>query len=85
MFPSSCSFIVDGLAFCCGCSHYMFRPTWPSSGVQDILLFSPEGICFAAFLAFVVCYIMQFLICACFVFINFHFHVCVFWFFTFPC
>jgi hypothetical protein len=26
--PSSCSFIVDGLAFCCGCSHYMFRPTW---------------------------------------------------------
>jgi hypothetical protein len=31
--PSSCSFIVDGLAFCCGCSHYMFRPTWPSSGV----------------------------------------------------
>jgi hypothetical protein len=31
--PSSCSFIVDGLVFCCGCSHYMFRPTWPSSGV----------------------------------------------------
>jgi hypothetical protein len=31
--PSACSFIVDGLAFCCRCSHYMFRPTWPSSGV----------------------------------------------------
>jgi Fe-S-cluster containining protein len=24
--PSACSFIVDGLAFCCRCSHYMFRP-----------------------------------------------------------
>jgi hypothetical protein len=31
--PSACSFIVDGLVFCCRCSHYMFRPTWPSSGV----------------------------------------------------
>jgi hypothetical protein len=31
--PSSCSFIVDGLAVCCGWSHYMFRPIWPSSGV----------------------------------------------------
>jgi hypothetical protein len=31
--PFSCSFIVDGLAFCCRCSHYMFRLTWPSSGV----------------------------------------------------
>jgi hypothetical protein len=23
----------NGIAFCCGCSHYMFRPTWPSSSV----------------------------------------------------
>jgi hypothetical protein len=29
----------------------MFRPTWPSSGVYDISLFIPEGICFAAFVA----------------------------------
>jgi hypothetical protein len=36
--PSACSFIVNGLAFCCRCSHYMFRPTWPSSGVYDISL-----------------------------------------------
>jgi hypothetical protein len=27
------SFIVDCLAVCCGWSHYMFRPTWPSSSV----------------------------------------------------
>jgi hypothetical protein len=52
--PSACSFIVNGLAFCCRCSHYMFRPTWPSSGVY-ISLFIPEGICFAAFVAFVAC------------------------------
>jgi hypothetical protein len=45
----------------------MFRPTWPSSGVYDILVFIPEGICFAVFVAFVACcYIMQFLICVCF-------------------
>jgi hypothetical protein len=44
--PSACIFIVDGLAFCCRCSDYMFRPTWPSLGVYDISLFSPEGICF---------------------------------------
>jgi hypothetical protein len=31
----------------------MFWPTWPSSGVYDILHFSPEGIYFAAFVAFV--------------------------------
>jgi hypothetical protein len=31
----------------------MFQPTWPSSGVYDISLFIPEGICFAAFVAFV--------------------------------
>jgi hypothetical protein len=31
----------------------MFRPTWPSSGVYDVSLFIPEGICFAAFVAFV--------------------------------
>jgi hypothetical protein len=43
--PSACSFIVDGLAFCCRCSHYMFQPTWPSSGAYDISLFIPEGIC----------------------------------------
>jgi hypothetical protein len=61
--PSACSFIVDGLAFCCPCSHYMFRPTWLSSGGYDISLFIPEGICFAAFVAFVACgYTMQFLI-----------------------
>jgi hypothetical protein len=38
------------------------------------------------FVAFVACYIMQFLICVCFccVFVNFHFHVCVYGFFTFP-
>jgi hypothetical protein len=42
--PSACSFIVDGLAFCCRCSHYIFRPTWPSSGVCYISLFIPEGI-----------------------------------------
>jgi hypothetical protein len=61
--PSACSFIVDGLAFFCRSSHYMFRPTWPSSGVYDISLFIPEGICFAVFVAFVACcYIMQFLI-----------------------
>jgi hypothetical protein len=29
--------------------------------VYDVLLFSPEGICFADFVAFVACYIMQFL------------------------
>jgi hypothetical protein len=41
----------------------MFRPTWPSSGLYDISLFIPEGICFAAFVAFVACcYSMQFLI-----------------------
>jgi hypothetical protein len=39
MLPSACSFIVDGLTFSCRCSHYMFRPTWPSSGVYDISLF----------------------------------------------
>jgi hypothetical protein len=62
--PSACSFIVDGLAFCCRCSHYMFRLTWPSSGVYDLSLFIPEGICFAPFVAFVACrYTMQFLIC----------------------
>jgi hypothetical protein len=44
--------------------HYMFWPTWPSSGVYDVSLFSPEGICFAAFVAFVARgYTMQFLIC----------------------
>jgi hypothetical protein len=37
----------------------MFRLTWPSSGVYDILLFIPEGICFAVFVAFVACYIMH--------------------------
>jgi hypothetical protein len=77
--PSACSFIVDGLAFCCRCSHYMFRPTWPSSSVYDILLFIPEGICFAVFVAFVACcYIMQFLIrvCFCCVSVNFHILVC---------
>jgi hypothetical protein len=38
----------------------MFRPTWPSSGVYDIFIFIPEGICFAVFVAFVACcYIMQ--------------------------
>jgi hypothetical protein len=47
--PSACSFIVDGLALFCQCSHYMFRPTWPSSGVYDIFLFIPEGFCFAVF------------------------------------
>jgi hypothetical protein len=43
--------------FCCLCcmQHYMFRPTWPSSGVYDIYFFIPEGICFAAFVAFVAC------------------------------
>jgi hypothetical protein len=58
----------------------MFWPTWPSSGVYDILLFIPEGICFAVFVAFVACcYIMQFLICVCFccVSVNFHILVCV--------
>jgi hypothetical protein len=41
----------------------MFRPTWPSSGVYDVSLFIPEGICFAAFVAFVARgYTMQFLI-----------------------
>jgi hypothetical protein len=41
----------------------MFWPAWPSSGVYDISLFIPEGICFAAFVA---CgYTMQFLICVC--------------------
>jgi hypothetical protein len=39
MLPSACSFIVDGLAFCCRCSHYMFRPTWPSSGVCVCMIF----------------------------------------------
>jgi hypothetical protein len=51
-----------------------------------LYFFSPEGICFAAFVAFVACYIMQFLICVCFfccVSVNFHFHVCVFGFFRF--
>jgi hypothetical protein len=44
--------------------HYMFRPTWPTSGVYDVSLFIPEGICFAAFVAFVERgYTMQFLIC----------------------
>jgi hypothetical protein len=44
----------------------MFRPTWPSSSVYDISLFIPEGICFAAFVAFVACgYTMQFIICVC--------------------
>jgi hypothetical protein len=82
------NFIVDGLAFFCRCSHYMFRPTWPSSGVYDILLFIPEGICFAVFVAFVACcYIMQFLICVCFccVSVNFHILVCVFGFLAFSC
>jgi hypothetical protein len=33
--------------------HYMFRPTWPSSGVYDVSLFYiPEWICFAVFVAF---------------------------------
>jgi hypothetical protein len=40
----------------------MFRPTWPSSGVYDILLFIPEGICFAVFVAFVACYSILFYI-----------------------
>jgi hypothetical protein len=76
--PSACSFIVDGLVFFCRCSHYMFRPIWPSSGVYDILLFSPEGICFAAFVAFVACcYIMQFLICVCFCCVSVNFHILV--------
>jgi hypothetical protein len=52
----------------------MFRPTWPSSGVYDISLFIPEGICCAAFVAFVACcYSMQFLfVFVCFVSVNFH-------------
>jgi hypothetical protein len=86
--PSACSFIVDGLAFFCRCSHYMFRPTWLSSGVYDILLFILEGICFAVFVAFVACcYIVQFLICVCFccVSVNFHILVCVFGFLAFLC
>jgi hypothetical protein len=34
--------------------------------VYDISLFIPEGICLAAFVAFVACgYTMQFLICVC--------------------
>jgi hypothetical protein len=33
--------------------HYMFRPTWPSSGEYYVSLFYiPEGICFAVFVAF---------------------------------
>jgi hypothetical protein len=81
--PSACSFIVDGLAFSCRCSHYIFLPTWPSSGVYDVSLFIPEGICFAAFVAFVVRgYTIQFLICVffCCVFVNFLILVCVFGF-----
>jgi hypothetical protein len=63
----------------------MFRPKWPSSSVYDILLFIPEGICFAVFVA--CCYIMQFLIfvCFCCVSVNFHILVCVFGFLAFPC
>jgi hypothetical protein len=64
----------------------MFWPTWPSSGVYDISLFIPEGICFAAFVAFVACgYSMQFLICVCFccVSVSFHILVCVFGFLAF--
>jgi hypothetical protein len=64
----------------------MFRPTWSSSGVYDISLFIPEGICFAVFVAFVACgYTMQFLICVCFccVSVNFHILVCVFAFLPF--
>jgi hypothetical protein len=60
----------------------MFRPTWPSSGVYDVSLFIPEGICFAAFVA--RGYTMQFLICVfCCVFVRFLILVCVFAFLPF--
>jgi hypothetical protein len=35
MLPSACSFIV----FVFTVFHYMFRPTWQSSGVWDVLIF----------------------------------------------
>jgi hypothetical protein len=35
MFPSACSFIV--LVFTV--FHYMFRPSWPSSSLNDIFIF----------------------------------------------
>jgi hypothetical protein len=65
-----------------------FQTKVPESNT-DVLAarINPEGICFAAFVAFVACYtvIMLFLTCVCFCcdFVNFHFHVCVFGFFTF--
>jgi hypothetical protein len=60
----------------------MFRPTWPSSGVYDVLLFIPEGICFAAFVAFsyMWLYFARFHLCfsVVFFFVNFLIFVCVF-------
>jgi hypothetical protein len=34
--------------------HYMFRPTWPSSSVYDILFYIAEGICFCCLFLHVV-------------------------------
>jgi hypothetical protein len=71
-------FVVDVHTTCFGLHGHL-------QVLKIFLLFSPEGICFAAFVAFVACYIMQFLICVCFccVSVNFHILVCVFWFFHF--
>jgi hypothetical protein len=65
--------------------HYMFRPTWPSSGVYDISLFIPEGISFAAFVAHscTCSYFARSHLCFSVVFVSFLILVCVFAFLPF--
>jgi hypothetical protein len=48
MLPSACSFIVLVVTVL----HYMFRPTWQSSGVGYYYFHMPKEFCFAAFLPF---------------------------------
>jgi hypothetical protein len=50
MFPSACSFIV--LVF--NVFHYMFRPTWPSSGFSFIIFLVSLHVCLSACSFFVI-------------------------------
>jgi hypothetical protein len=50
--PSACSFIVDSLTFSCRCSTLHVSAYMTIFRCDDVSLFIPEGIGFAAFVAF---------------------------------
>jgi hypothetical protein len=52
MLPSACSFIVDGLTFSCRCSTLHVSAYMAIFMCMMFHFYIPEGICFAAFVAF---------------------------------